>query len=246
MDLDDQIRVVNKLPEVIKESLIDYTKDIYYESINKALRKGQKIRDDREKQIVVDIMIAFELIPPIERPITVYRGIGEEPIALNKAFMSTSRSIGRAKQFTGMDCCLLKILVPPGSKIIPLWSISSHGYEQEILLPLGGSLVVTKVIEEKPMKTYDVVYIPPESVVIGENVSTANDLAEETAKLEEDLRIESLKSRIINLVNPDEIEILGVNETVDNIIDSGYFIDELIPLKVREDVKLYLKSIYGQ
>ena len=54
------------------------------------------------------------------------------------AYVSTSVRLDGSWPFTGGKCCLLKILIPAGMKVLPLYDISDLLHEYEILLPRGS------------------------------------------------------------------------------------------------------------
>jgi hypothetical protein len=134
------------LPRNIREALYRYTLGHLDESIQK------------------DINDAFSVIEPIEKPIVVYRGIqsSAEDIRMQfPSFISTSASIDVAKDFRGDSiCCLFKIHVPVGSKVlyIPKEMHYEEDDEEEVLLQGGGELQI--VLEEREGE-YVVNYVVP-------------------------------------------------------------------------------------
>jgi hypothetical protein len=134
------------LPRNIREALYTYTLGDLDESIQK------------------DINDAFSVIEPTEEPIVVYRGIQSSAEDLRMqfpSFISTSASIDVAKDFRGDSvCCLFKINVPAGSKVlyIPREMHYEEDDEEEVLLQGGGEL---QIVSEEREGEYVVNYVAP-------------------------------------------------------------------------------------
>lgn len=141
MNLSEQNLFVEQLPDDIKRSLVLYTGALF-DRFNESLRRG-KVLSAQHRSHLNNIDIAFEASPQLEETITVYKGLDTEDIFSDKAFISTSLYRRAALEFSGQQCCLLQITVPPGSKILPLSGISRSPHEAEILLDRDGELKVT-------------------------------------------------------------------------------------------------------
>ena len=167
--LQDQFNYVKKLSISIQDSIIEYTGNSF-EIINDYLRIKKRINlNERDLEVIDDLDKAFIDSPPIKNNITVYRGINTKnfiPEVLS--FISTTHDINSAFNFTGKDCCLLRINVSSGSQILPIESISLFKKEKEILLPRTGKLIITnKTTNEYGLIIYDLTYIPPTAINIG-------------------------------------------------------------------------------
>jgi hypothetical protein len=162
MDISKQEKYVDDLvnmnsPHV--ESLITYTTETGY-SINRSLRDGTS----EYKEIISNIDTIFNACPPLKYPILVYRTI-DQHFAFDyksEGYVSTSTTITTAG--TTGNCCLLRITVPAGIKVLPLKKISTNPSENEILLPRDSSLQFSceskEVIEDEEYIVIDMVVIP--------------------------------------------------------------------------------------
>ena len=72
VSMEEQYRYVRTLPTKIKKAVEEYT-GAEFESLNRQLREGGLTSTQRD---IVNLLVqAFENVPPISQPITVYRGI---------------------------------------------------------------------------------------------------------------------------------------------------------------------------
>jgi len=199
------INYVESLDAETKEFLIYYTGS-GYEDLNRKLR-GEEALDDETIKMIKVIDNAFRFAPETADNITVYRGLRYNYNPKLSSYTSTSLDIKTAVSFSGHSCCLLKIMIPAGSKILPLYSISDVSQEIEILMDRIGEYCITSSFEtdDYPL-TYNVLYIPPRSIII-ETI----DNFQETQPL---LDIEINVSRILNNITEDEIELLGIEDSV--------------------------------
>jgi hypothetical protein len=85
-------------------------------------------------------------------------------------------------------CCILQITVSPGSKVLPLSSISNNPEEEEILLDRDGIMFCTMVNVVDNMKVFYITYSPKKS----ERVEDMKDLSNAEDKGRNDLIIEQL------------------------------------------------------
>lgn len=240
--LEEQLRYVENLPQNIKESLILYT-DEKYIKLNEYMRFGGRLPTEYQ-EIYDNIHLAFDNVPVLINSMTVYRGIRKN-ISIKyegkympylKSFISTSTSLNEARDFSGDTCCMLRILLSSGSKVLPLSTISEHPEEMEILLSDEGEFIITNVVLLGTLETYDITYIP-KNFIIHTNITTNNELNNFTNELSDD----EWKSRILSLVSEEEAELFG-EETIDNIVSS---FDETIPPNAIKMAKISFRELYG-
>lgn len=138
----EQLNFVSNLDDMYKQTILRYTSSS--NEIN-----GQ-LRDDTTLSKIIWLDVTsfdqmFEMVPPINEDIFVYRGINTSQNELvkiqNKGYISTTYDINIAKHFSGSNC-ILKIRIPRGSKILPIEKISFYPTEKEILLPRNSYLLV--------------------------------------------------------------------------------------------------------
>jgi hypothetical protein len=165
----------------------------------------------RDISMLKSIDLSFNYAPEFEDTITVYRGVkGEYKPSLISYISTTTTDIDTALSFSGTQCCLLKITIPPGSKILPIYDISDFKQEFEILIDRTGQYIITSI--EKPYdypKMYNIVYIPPTSVKI-----------EDTIELTPTFDLDFHVNRILSSINEEEIELFGVEETIDMLTEN--------------------------
>lgn len=233
MDISEQQKYIDDLVDIDNPqllSLITYTTAVGY-SVNKSLRYG---RNDY-KDIVSNIDTIFNACPPLKHPILVYRTIDKKFDFSYKSegYLSTSTSITTAG--TTGNCCLLRITVPAGIKVLPLKKISSHPSENEILLPRNTALQFSceskEVVENDEYIVIDMVVVPEhksininyigsksrEHMKILDNIYTKSrieELIEESRDLDEDYDefVILLRLDIANTVNR-----LGLINGLENI-----------------------------
>jgi hypothetical protein len=139
------IKLSDKEIKVLKK----YTHSSSY--INGKLRFGNSFSHEKNIEIIDDIKTFDNLflnIPPLENEIIVYRGIECEDLSISKkkeyfydrGFVSTSLNKDIGEQFGD---CLLKISIPIGSKVLPIYAIKGDRLydeypEYEILLNRGA------------------------------------------------------------------------------------------------------------
>jgi hypothetical protein len=143
----------------------------FYVAMNNNIRKGIALKIKQQK-IFDTINRVFDESPVIGEPMILYRGVDlDKPGELkiyNKGFISTSLNKQMALIFSNIKkgCCLVKILVSPGSKILSLVSLSEVPDEAELLLSAAkGEFKVTSVgMDVNNMTLINVTYIPKGSV----------------------------------------------------------------------------------
>lgn len=127
----------------------------------------------------------------------------------NKKFISTSLDFNVAKSFLmgSNNGCVLKILVPAGTKILPLQDISRYPEEKEVLLNKDCELVINELIENNDTIIVRCVYV-------------------KGVKIESDMSVLNfIKTKRHNTINRITTEILK-NETKDvinNLFNSYYY-----------------------
>lgn len=205
-----QINYVKSLTEHNKDVLKWYTTDNGYETLNYALRTNKKnILNKELKHNLALIDNIFSKVPRLESSIVVYRGLDIEDYKdinfTTNSFISTSLNYESSLNFTNnKNCCLLKIIVPPGSKILPLKTIAKDvSDEEEILLDRYCNITATYVNVNKGMTLIDCVYTPEDSI----DINTIEDIKESKIELTNDKIVDSLL-----YVISDEIELYDTME----------------------------------
>lgn len=108
----------------------------------------------------------FREIPPLEEPLVVYRGTGfDYVIPQNAGYVSTTLFGRYAHYWAGKNCCVVKITVSPGSKVVPIQVYSKERQlgvdEFEILLARNGNYIETgHIIDDSGFKTSFITYLP--------------------------------------------------------------------------------------
>lgn len=205
--LEKQEEYVQHLDDTIKESLTWYTQNNFKE-FNKKLRRHGSVMSGKELNHRGNIDDTFENVFRLESPLTVYRGIHRDDFISekefsDKAFISTSLSYKIArKTFTAGMCCILQIIVSPGSKVLPLRLISNNPEEEEILLDRDGIMFCTMVSVVDNMKVFYITYSPKKS----ERVEDMKDLSNAEDKGRNDLIIEQLIKLLQKQQQEDEEE----------------------------------------
>lgn len=154
--------IIYKKPEIYL-SLKAYKSDLF-ENINNSIRYNDIINDDI-KNIINNIDYIFKNIPPLEKDIILYRGINDPTYINQNSYISTSLTLNGALNFKYNNCCILKIHIPSGTKIIPLHGIfkdSDFGQldEKEVLLQPNSKLeIFYEYIDKMGVKTFECIYI---------------------------------------------------------------------------------------
>jgi hypothetical protein len=146
-NLKDQLKFINELPNADIILLKKYT-----------LEGPESLTQNMNRRLIN----IFERVPPLKKDIVVYRGLDIGNIKnLNNIFnqvLSTSLNISIAyffsndlihkigwvfrKLFGATTCCILEITINAGNKVLPLYSISIHENEEEILLPINTEIII--------------------------------------------------------------------------------------------------------
>lgn len=153
----EQEKFVNNLSDGEKKCLTWYTSGEYRE-FNRKLRKKEKLTDEQNHNLKC-IDSIFKKVPITARPITVYKGLDTDNISSDDAFISTTTDVNIANLFSGIDCCIIEITIPSGSRILPLKSVSLFPYENEILLDRSNYLIVNNDTSTKSYEGVKIIYM---------------------------------------------------------------------------------------
>jgi len=166
-DTPDMDSILSEQINFLKEISDDHLESLYWytvgdcRALNARMREGKKL--SKRQQIHKDhIMDIFNSIPPLKEQITVWRGFSSKVGYDKNMFISTTidKSIAYGYVDVVANCCIYQIVITPGSKIIPMWTISGFTTEQEILLCPGNVVIVTGEYIERDMKIINMTYIP--------------------------------------------------------------------------------------
>ena len=184
------VMYVESLPYRIIESISDYT-HTNFRDVNTFLRKGRLSGSpddewlDKIKKDIENIDEAFLDAPPLEKPLTLYRG-QKKKISDAKAYSSTTTDLSTilVDDFLNLRdrCCLYVITAVPGSKILPIMNISHVQFEEEVLLDRNAKYIITNIeykeytvkdassgrvkYETRRIRTIYVTYMPGDSQMI--------------------------------------------------------------------------------
>ena len=229
--MEKQIKYVNSLSTNMKNTMKKYTRDEYYESINDKMSQN-KVLTQQEQDIVDSINLAFEHVPPLTAPITVYRGLTREPIDNRTSFISTSLEVETAVNFANdrLKCCILIIHVPAGEKVLPLFPISANEHEKEVLLNSYSKFYLSKHPNIHGYKAYSV-------SLNSSNFGTEiiKNVSEPEPVLKVSLDDKTIIERVKNIITQEEIEILGIDEAIDSILEQLGI--KNISKKLRNEIK---------
>lgn len=158
-----QIDFLASLEDTVQRAVKNYT-SVNYIKINNFLRGTIKFESlpERSKKTVGFLLSIFEKIPPLEKHLTVYRGVAQNPINFKShSFTSTSISpepvirFMRSYHEENIPCCLMEITLQPGCKVLPLFfpetELTYHRGEKEVLLDISGDFIY-KAVEIKTYK----------------------------------------------------------------------------------------------
>lgn len=179
--LQTQIDYINRLSSDKKESIKWYTLEGNAQRLNKILRQTNGnprfISDDdiTIKHHLQNLDSIFKGIPPLKNALTVYRGI-QERFTENystHSFISTTLLEDITLGFINNEdedlsernslCCVLRITVNPGAKVIPaIPTISRHPNEIEVILDRDFNFSLNRSYIErsaqKNIQYYDMSY----------------------------------------------------------------------------------------
>ena len=170
--LTEQVKFVDRLSTEMKQSILWYTMEGNAQSLNKFLKKskGNPKFSSSDKHLELqhhyqNLKFIFQNVPALNSVLTVYRGID---IEFNEkysphTFVSTSLDENVSRGFTSHagsgKCCMLRITVNRGAKLIPvLYQYSHHPREKEILLDNDFNMSLNQISEEHDKTYYDLAY----------------------------------------------------------------------------------------
>lgn len=147
----EQVQYINTLDKDTINAL-QYYSSIGHVKMNKQMN-DDKITSSVHKYIQL-IDNAFKNAPPTIKPMIVYRGIKSQKHITtsftSKTYVSTTVDKNVALEFQkNYPCCLFEIVIPAGSRILPLMYISTLPDESEVLLSRDSEY---KIIEKNGSK----------------------------------------------------------------------------------------------
>jgi len=167
-----QLAYMDALPPDVRSGLTTYTRKGMYYEFNKLLASGGSLV---LYETVYDALgTALSDVPALDTPVLLYRGLtagaeGLDLTRMSKQLNSTSYLPSVADStfiqynFQGQKCCLLKITVPAGARVLPLGRLSRDPEEEEVLLPPGGTWHLVNMdvpIVPGHATIYNLVYVP--------------------------------------------------------------------------------------
>lgn len=162
--MDLQFTYLRSLSEEEKNVIREYTQGGYI-TLNEGLRLRLPL-DQHDTYMLGVLDRIFANAPPIKDPMYVYRGYSA-PSTRNfiktGGFISATGHKATSMRFIDPStrCCMMRILVPAGAKMLPIMEISRYPEEREVLISRHGILHATsKSIDSQGISNVDVVYIP--------------------------------------------------------------------------------------
>lgn len=145
-----QIKYVNSLSSETKNAIQYYTDD-GYDKINNYLRHGGEKYIQQVYNSVKLIDQAFKNAPPLTQDVVTFRGIKSsyeiEGEFVEKAYTSSTVDLSIALEFNGNSkCCIFKIHVSKGTRVLPLVDCSENASELEVLLPRGSKFKILSIV----------------------------------------------------------------------------------------------------
>jgi len=180
----EQHEFIRTLSPQYVQAIKDYTSSDYYENLNRKLCAHVPL-SPIEQRIYDDMMYLFRSGPGISTPITLWRGLRANELVQGRLacqFVSTSYELKSALRtdFTYATCCLVKITVPAGARVLPVEHIAEQAGEWEVILPPNGAWTVLSDAYEnyegrtEVMRTYTVAYIPAGGVTLEPGLTAQN------------------------------------------------------------------------
>lgn len=204
-------KYVRNLSDDIRESLEWYTGG-HFDTLNAVLRSEKSLTSIQQKHLD-NINIAFAGAPPITSIITVYKGKDNLKVYSDKAFMSTTTSFDKSKDFADKHCCVLEITVSRGSKVLPLKSLSRYAEESEILLDRNGILFVTdQEVKSDGMRVLYCIY------TTGIEIENKADFTVASKTLD----TQSIITKIVGIFSPDELELYDTYDDLEQEVKKTY------------------------
>ncbi len=162
--MDDQFRYLLSLSEEDKNVIRSYTQGGYI-SLNESLRHKLPL-DQHDTHMLEVLDRIFERAPSIKDPMFAYRGYSapsSSTFVKSGGFISATGHAARAQRFMNPEtrCCMMRITVPAGAKMLPIMGISQFPEERELLISRHGTLHVTaKSVDAQGMSIVDTIYTP--------------------------------------------------------------------------------------
>jgi hypothetical protein len=219
IELVNNLKYIKNLPEYIIESISWYTGG-NFDKLNEKLRKNKELNETEYKNLK-NIDIAFESVFETVSPFIVYKGKTSKNVYSDKAFISTSINIEEAKKFAGENCCVLKIIVSPGSKILYIKDISRYKNENEILLDKNGILLATSSYIDNGMIIINCTYVNGSSKVLHDNKDISTSIKSLKNKQDET----SIFNILMEMFDESEYEFLDI-KYISDIYSKFYTIDD--------------------
>jgi hypothetical protein len=223
--LKQQYEYVDSLDGRIKDSIAEYTGS-EFEVLNDHMRRGKSL-SSHHQEIRNDLEKAFVNVPPLERPILLFRGVKQEhDMGKLTAFVSVTFDINQTDDFHTKKCCLFIITVSSGSKILPINRLSESFYERELLLPAEGTFFVTNVHYDQSLKVFDLTYIPEKAKPIISD-RTMDEFLDRQIQLElqeiksssPSLSVQNWVDRLVDLTTEETVDAFGVDDALDLTLD---------------------------
>lgn len=199
-----------------------------FDEFNNAIRREEKLTEFQQEHLE-RLDEIFYITPPLEEPIIVYKGKSSDKVYSDKSFVSTSLDYKQATYFARTNCCVLQITVSPGSKVLPLRSISREPHEEEVLLNRNGHMMITGETIRDEMKIIFCSYLPEKAVDI-------KQLDRVLPKLDDDLIVE----RIIEYFKDDDVDDIDdftITDFYNRITKTKITKEKLNKIKIRLGVK---------
>lgn len=244
--LKNHIRYVDSLSIEIQKSLKYYTTELYV-PINEKMRNSESLNEYEIHKNNIDK--AFLNSPLLSESINVYRGlkfdipdhIDTEEFFVhhynpkNLSYISTSYDINEALSFgSSTPTYIMKILVPEGTHILPLESISAHPDEKEILLDRNGTLTLTSVSIKTQIVLLNCVYTKGMTLSSDKQILSFIKNIEDTQEEQSSFNKQQLVETLINAINENNFELEEDDFTFINIHDKN---------EIKEFVSSYKDSI---
>jgi hypothetical protein len=170
-DLRSDLKQYTKWPE-INEDLAGITKEGGEEALAQYIATPSDWGENADQLMMLyeirSLDYIFESCPLTTEDMYVYRGVTISD--LNQfstkfgTFVSVTVNLHIAKQFAPKNCCVFKIKIPKGSRLLSVRDLSRYPEQEELMLP-RGSIFKPNGDEEviDCIRVYHCDYIPPSS-----------------------------------------------------------------------------------
>lgn len=269
MYLPEQEQFMKTLNTEELSALYFYTMTEGSSMISEYLRKGV-VSHEKIETIVRILENIFLKIPPLTKSTTVYRGTRRkiEDGYIDEGYVSTTIDILQAHKFLKKgNCCLLKINVPKGAKVLPLYSLKGMEFKRsdfvgdiinhptrevyineeefEIILDKKGMFLITEIQIIDMIECVITVYIPYNKNLFEIKVNEGfydRDLEGTQNKFLLDMFLTSLKYKLLYFDTWKDMfyEQFGTEPTEDEIIYLEPFLEKI----VRDTIRTY-KNVIG-